>query len=92
MILQYTISFLRLPIETTKLADLWWIELQCAVNASGHARQDDPRIALEALCPPVNQRDDGAGVQNPIIIDQKRELGREGQLRQTDYTGKGKSS
>ena len=43
-------------------ADLWRVELQGAVDAGGHARQDHPSIALKTLSSSIDQGDDGAGV------------------------------
>ena len=53
---------------------LWWVELQDAVDACGHARQNDSSIAFETLRPTVNEGDDGTGVQNAILIAQERYL------------------
>lgn len=52
-------------------ADLWRIQLQCAFNTSSHARQNDPGVSFEALSPPINQGDDGAGIHNFIFIIQE---------------------
>lgn len=60
-------------IEQTHLRG---VELQGAVDAGGHAGEDDPGVALKALRPSINERDDRAGIQHAIIIRKQRQLGR----------------
>ena len=55
---------------------LWRVQLQGTVDARRHARQDEPGVALEAFGAAVDERDDGAGVQNPVFIDQDGDLER----------------
>lgn len=50
------------------------VQLQCAVNACGHARQNDTSVAFEALRPSINEGDDGARIQNPVFIAQQGDL------------------
>jgi len=50
------------------------VQLQGAVDARGHARQDDARVPLEAFRAAVDQRDDGAGVQNAVLVAQDGDL------------------
>lgn len=57
----------KLPLKT----DLWRIQLQCAVDACSHARQNDTSISFEALRSSIDEGDDGAGIQNSIFIAQE---------------------
>lgn len=50
---------------------LWRVQLQCAVDARRHAGEDDSGVSFEALCSSVNERDDGAGVQDSVFIAQE---------------------
>lgn len=54
--------------------DLWWVELQCTVDTSSHAGQNDTSVSFEALRSSVNERNDGARIWNSIIIVQERNL------------------
>ena len=56
--------------------NLRWVQLQGTVDACSHARQDDAGVALEAFGAAVNERDDRAGIQNPVFVDQDGDLGR----------------
>ena len=55
---------------------LRWVQLQGTVDACSHARQDDTGVALEAFGAAVNERDDRAGIQNPVFVDQDGDLDR----------------
>lgn len=54
--------------------DLWWVELQCTVDASSHAGQDDASVSFEALRSSIDEGNDGARIQNSIVIVQERYL------------------
>lgn len=50
---------------------LWGVKLQGAINASCHARKNDSGIAFEALCATIYKRNNGAGIQDTIFINQQ---------------------
>lgn len=62
---------MKLKDKLSLKTDLWRIQLQCAVDACSHARQNDTSISFEALRSPIDEGDDGAGIQNSIFIAQE---------------------
>ena len=53
---------------------LRWVEVQRALHAGGHARENHSRVALEALRATIHQRDHAALIQTPILIAQQTHL------------------
>lgn len=65
---------LLMPIQAGLERDLWWVELQCAVDASSHAGQNDTSVSFEALRSSIDEGNDGARIQNSVVIVQERYL------------------
>lgn len=63
-----------MPIQVGLERDLWWVELQCTVDASSHAGQNDTSVSFEALRSSIDEGNDGARIQNSIVIVQERYL------------------
>ena len=59
------------------LAYLGRIKLKGAVDAGGHAGENDSGVAFKAFSPAVNQWNDGTWIQDTILIHQQRQLHRE---------------
>ena len=53
---------------------LRWVEVQRALHAGGHAGENHPRVALEALRATIHQRDHAALIQAPVLIAQQTHL------------------
>lgn len=56
------------------LCDLRRVQLQRAVDAGRHAGQDDPGVSFKTLRPSVDERDDGAGIQDAVFVTQEGDL------------------
>lgn len=59
---------LKLEDKLLLKSDLWRVQLQRAVDACSHAGQNDTSVSFKALCSSVDERNDGAGIQDSILI------------------------
>lgn len=59
------------------LPHLRGVKLKRTVDAGRHARKNDSCVAFEALCPTINERNNGTWVQDAVLIHQQRQLHRQ---------------